>query len=124
MTTLEKFQELAKINFVQSPSDADVELGELQTADGYELFYITQDIQNLNYENEVFYYKPDFDSIMDEIKNATVFKPSESITNVCVYDIEDWFDEYYMLDYIQDNMDEDEFEAFTNEEEQRYNSTI
>jgi hypothetical protein len=32
-----------------------------------------------------------------------------------VYDIEDWFDEYYMLDYIQDNMDEDEFEAFTNE---------
>ena len=117
MTTLEKFQELAKINFVQSPSDADVELGELQTADGYELFYITQDIQNLNYENEVFYYKPEFDSIMDEIKNATVFKPSESTTNVCVYDIEDWFDEYYMLDYIQDNMDEDEFEAFTNEKE-------
>ena len=117
MTTLEKFQEEANINFIQTPSYADVEIGELNTADGYELFYITQDVQNLNYENEVFYYKPDFDSIMDEIKNATVFKPSESITNVCVYDIEDWFDEYYMLDYIQDNMDEDEFEAFTNEEE-------
>ena len=117
MTTLEKFQELAKINFVQSPSNADVELGELQTADGYELFYITQDIQNLNYENEVFYYKPDFDCIMDELKNATVYKHLGSTKNVCVYDIEDWFDEYYMLDYIQDNMDEDEFEAFTNEEE-------
>ena len=50
MTTLEKFQELAKINFVESPSHADVELGELQTADGYELFYITQDVRNLNYE--------------------------------------------------------------------------
>ena len=115
MTTLKKFQELAKINFVESPSRADVELGELQTADGYELFYITQDVQNLNYENEVFYYKPEFDSIMDEIKCATVFKPSESTINVCVYDIEDWFDEYYMLDYIQDNMDEEEFEKFTNE---------
>ena len=115
MTTLEKFQEKANIKFIQTPSLADVELGELQTADGYELFYITQDIQNLNYENEVFYYKPEFDSIMDEIKNATVFKPSESTTNVCVYDIEDWFDEYDMLNWLESEMDEESFEAFTNE---------
>ena len=115
MTTLEKFQELAKINFVQSPWGADVFLGELQTADGYELFYITQDIQNLNYENEVFYYKPEFDSIMSEIQNATVFKPNESTVNICVYDIEDWFDEYDMLNYLESEMDEESFEAFTNE---------
>jgi cobalamin biosynthesis Co2+ chelatase CbiK len=117
MTTLEKFQEEANINFVQAPLHSDVEIGELNTADGYELFYITQDIRNLNYENEVFYYKPDFDSIMDEIKNATVFKPSESIVNVCVYDIEDWFDEYDMLNWLESEMDEEEFEAFTNEKE-------
>ena len=117
MTTLEKFQEEAKINFIQTPSHADVELGELETADGYELFYITQDIQNLNYENEVFYYKPDFDSIMSEIRNATVFKPNANVVFVICYDIEDWFDEYDMLNYLESEMDEESFEAFTNEEE-------
>ena len=115
MTTLEKFQEEANIKFIQTPSHADVEIGELNTADGYELFYITQDVQNLNYENEVFYYKPDFDTIMGEIRNAMIF--DEEYVNVCVYDIEDWFDEYDMLNYLESEMDEESFEAFTNEEE-------
>ena len=115
MTTLEKFQEEANIKFIQTPLRADVEIGELNTADGYELFYITQDVQNLNYENEVFYYKPDFDSIMDEIRNAMAFKPNESTVKVCVYDIEDWFDEYDMLNYLESEMDEESFEEFTND---------
>jgi len=114
MTTLEKFQEEANIKFIQTPSLADVEIGELNTADGYELFYITQDVQNLNYENEVFYYKPNFDSIMSEIR--ITMHPQDPV-NVCVYDIEDWFDEYDMLNYLESEMDEESFEAFTNEEE-------
>ena len=73
MTTLEKFQEESGIKFIDTPSHADVEIGELNTADGYELFYITQDVQNLNFENEVFYYKPDFDTIMGEILNAKIY---------------------------------------------------
>ena len=112
MTTLKKFQELAKINFVESPSRADVELGELQTADGYELFYITQDIQNLQFDSEVFYYRPEFDTIMHYISNA--YTRNQAVNVIC-YEIEDWFDEYYMLDYLESNMDEDEFEKFTNE---------
>jgi hypothetical protein len=114
MTTLEKFQEEANINFVQAPLHSDVEIGELNTADGYELFYITQDIRNLNYENEVFYYKPDFDTIMAAIDD---YRHREDTANVCVYDIEDWFDEYDMLNYLESEMDEESFEAFTNEEE-------
>ena len=31
------------------------------------------------------------------------------------YDIEDWFDEYYMLDYLESNMDEEAFDEFTND---------
>ena len=112
MTTLKKFQELAKINFVESPSRADVELGELQTADGYELFYITQDIQNLQFDSEVFYYRPEFDTVMHYISNA--YTRNQAVNVIC-YEIEDWFDEYYMLDYLESNMDEDEFEKFTNE---------
>jgi len=114
MTTLEKFQEEANIKFIQTPSHADVEIGELNTADGYELFYITQDVQNLQFDNEVYYYKPDFDTIMNEISNAYT---RNEVVNVVCYDIEDWFDEYDMLNYLESEMDEESFEAFTNEEE-------
>jgi hypothetical protein len=113
MTTLEKFQEESGIKFTQAPSHADVEIGELNTADGYELFYITQDVQNLQFDNEVYYYKPDFDTIMGEILNAMIF--GEEYVKVCVYDIEDWFDEVEMLDYLESNMDEDSWEEFIKE---------
>ena len=113
MTTLEKFQEEANIKFIQKYREtSDVELGELQTADGYELYYVTQDIQNLNYENELFYYKPDFDTIMAAIDD---YRHNEDTTNVVCYDIEDWFDEYDFLNYLESEMDEESFEAFINE---------
>ena len=105
MTTLEKFQEIANINFVEGRGD--IEIGTIQTADGYDLHYITADIQNLNFENEVFYYQPDFDTIMNAIEDLRY--AGEEI-DVEIWDAEDYFDELYMLDYLQDNMDEDEFE--------------
>ena len=114
MTTLEKFQEEANIKFIQTPSHADVEIGELNTADGYELFYVTQDVQNLQFDSEVYYYKPDFDTIMSEIKNA--YTRNQTV-NVMCFDIDEYFDEFMMLDYLASNMDEESFEAFTNEEE-------
>jgi hypothetical protein len=114
MTTLEKFQEEANIKFNQNLTlHGDVEIGELNTADGYELFYITQDVQNLQFDNEVYYYKPDFDTIMNEISNAYT---RNEVVNVVCYDIEDWFDEYDMLNWLESEMDEESFEAFTNEE--------
>ena len=111
MTTLEKFQELAQINFVEHRGD--IEIGTMQTADGYDVHYITADIGNLNFENEVFYYQPDFDAIMSAIDDLRCYKPSSEIVDVEIWDVDDYFDEYYMLDYISDNMDEEEFEEFT-----------
>ena len=108
MTTLQKFQEVANIKFVEY--NGDIEIGTLLTADGYEIYYISADLRNLNFENEVYYYQPDFDTIMSAI-NEHRFN-SEQLTVEC-YDIEDYFDEYYMLDYISDNVDEEEFEKFT-----------
>ena len=110
MTTLEKFQELANINFVES--NGDVEIGTIMTQDGYDVHYITADIRNLNFENEVFYYQPDFDAVMNAIDDLRY--AGEEVSVEC-YDVDDYFDEYYMLDYLQSNMDEDEFEKFTNE---------
>ena len=111
MTTLQKFQELAKINFVEH--NGDIEIGTINTADGYDLYYITADIYKLNFSNEVFYYQPDFDAIMSAIDDLRCYKPSSEIVSVACYDVDDYFDEYYMLDYISDNMDEEEFEEFT-----------
>ena len=108
MTTLQKFQEEAKINFIEY--NGDIEIGTLQTADGYELHYITSDIQNLQFDMEVYYYQPDYDTIMNAINNLQY--AGQEISVAC-YDIDDYFDEYYMLDYLESNMDEDEFEKFT-----------
>ena len=110
MTTLEKFQELAQINFVES--NGDIEIGTIMTQDGYDVHYVASDLRNLNFESEIFYYQPDFDAIMNAIDDQRF--AGEEITIAC-YDVDDYFDEYYMLDYISDNMDEDEFEKFTNE---------
>ena len=108
MTTLEKFQELANIKFVVY--DGDIEIGTIMTQDGYDVHYITADIRNLNFENEVFYYQPDFDAVMNAIDDLRY--AGEEVSVAC-YDVDDYFDEYYMLDYIANNMDEEEFEKFT-----------
>ena len=110
MTTLQKFQELANIKFVEY--DGDIEIGTINTQDGYEVHYITADIRNLNFENEVFYYQPDFDAVMNAIDDLRY--AGEEVSVEC-YDVDDYFDEYYMLDFISNNMDENEFEKFTNE---------
>jgi len=110
MTTLEKFQELAQINFVES--NGDIEIGTIMTQDGYDVHYVASDLRNLNFESEIFYYQPDFDAIMNAIDDQRF--AGEEITVAC-YDVDDYFDEYYMLEYISDNMGEDEFEKFTNE---------
>ena len=110
MTTLEKFQEVAKINFVEY--DGDIEIGTMQTADGYDVHYIAADLHSLNFENEVFYHQPDFDAIMNALGDLRY--AGEEVSVAC-YDVDDYFDEYYMLDYLESNMDEDEFEEFANE---------
>lgn len=110
MTTLQKFQELANINFVEY--NGDIEIGTINTADGYELHYVTSydNLQNLNFENEVFYYKPDFDAIMNAIDDLRY--AGEEVKVSC-FDVDDYFDEYYMLEFISDHVSEEEFEKFT-----------
>ena len=104
MTTLQKFQELANINFVEH--NGDIEIGTIQTADGYDMHYIAADLRNLNFENEIFYYQPDFDQIMNAIDDLRF--AGEEVSVAC-YDIDDYFDEYYILDHISSNVDEEEF---------------
>jgi len=112
MTTLKKFQEVANIKFVESRGD--FEIGTIQTADGYEIHYMTADILNLNFENEVYYYQPDFDTIMSYIEEHRV---GDELLEIEIWDVDDYLDEYYMLDYLESNMDEEAFDEFTNDVE-------
>ena len=40
------------------------------TQDGYDLHYmLSADLRDVSFENEIFYYQPDFDAIMNAIDN-------------------------------------------------------
>ena len=105
---LEAFEKTANIKFVESNGFGDIEIGTINTADGYEIHIITQDVRNLNWENEVFYYQPDFDTIMNHINDCRT--GLNELVEVEIWDIEDYFDEYYIIDYLSSELDEDELE--------------
>ena len=100
MTTLEKFEEVSKIKFVET--NADLEIGTLQTADGYEIHFVGENIHELNFENDIFYYKPDFDTIIEYIADyywgAEIL--DEPLKIACI-EIEEYFDESDMLNYLE-----------------------
>ena len=86
----------------------DLELGELSTADGYEIFYLGK-ANDLNYDSDLFYYRPSFDEIVERIKEYKSF--DDDIVEVACYDVDEWFDEYEVMDYLQSNLDEDKLIA-------------
>ena len=50
--------------------NSDLELSEWNTADGYEIYVMTNDAQNIDWEYDVYYYEPSFDIIMDRIEET------------------------------------------------------
>ena len=51
-------------------SNPDLELSEWYTADDYTLYVMTNDARNIDWENDVYYYEPSFDIIMDRIEDT------------------------------------------------------
>ena len=43
---------------------------EWYTADDYTLYVMTNDARNIDWENDVYYYEPQFDIIMDRIEET------------------------------------------------------
>lgn len=50
--------------------NADLELSEWNTADGYEIYVMINDANNIDWEYDVYYYEPSFDTIMDRIEET------------------------------------------------------
>ena len=100
---IEKLAEL--LNVAQITEDyrgyPDLTISEWLTADGYDVHVMTNDERNLDFEYDVFYYQPDFDSIIERIKDLD----SEAI--VYVSDIETYLPEYEVNEYIEQHTDDE-----------------
>tara|TARA_B100000925_G_C21660356_1_gene325364 strand:+ start:188 stop:553 length:366 start_codon:yes stop_codon:yes gene_type:complete len=66
----DKYDSIVVIN--NDISRPDLELSEWYTADDYTLYVLTNDAQNVNWETDVYYYEPDFETIIERIEE-TVF---------------------------------------------------
>ena len=84
----------------------DLEIGAWNTADGYELTVMTNDHKNIDWEYDVYYYEPDFDTIIDRIKETVdTIGGGEAI--IYVDDIESRLPEYEVNEYIEQYTDDE-----------------
>ena len=51
-------------------NNPDLELSLWYTADDYTLYVMTNDARNIDWENDVYYYEPSFETIMDRIEET------------------------------------------------------
>ena len=69
---LQPYEKLAKKLNIKISEDytynPDLQISTWNTADGYSLWVMTDDPNNVSWENEVFYYEPSFDDIMERLQ--------------------------------------------------------
>ena len=106
MTPIEKLQEKLniEINETYKYSMYDLEISPYNTADGYEVYVMkNSSFENqLDWENDVFYYLPPFDDIMSRITEL------DAGSRVYIDDIEEYLPDYEIERWINDNEDTDD----------------
>ena len=106
MTAIEKLQQKLDIEIMEFNSNHthyDLEISTYQTADGYDVYIMTNDpYERLDWENDVYYYQPSFDDIMSRIMELD---PGDK---VYTDDIEEYFPDYEIEQWINDNEDTDD----------------
>ncbi len=80
-----------------------LEIGTWNTADGYDIHVVTNDAQHLDWENDVYYYEPSFDDIIERIKECGDNEPDEAIIHIA--DVDTYLPEYEVQDYIEEHKD-------------------
>jgi len=106
MTAIEKLQQKlnVEIDEMYNYNMYDLEVSTYNTADGYEVYVMnsTPFENNLDWENDVFYYQPSFDDIMSRIMEL------DPGSKVYIDDIEEYMPEYEIERWINDNEDADD----------------
>ena len=105
--TMSVYDRLAKELNVELTDDyrgrPDLEIGTWQTADGYDVHIITSDTRNIEWEYDVYYYEPDFNTIIDRIKDVSY---DDDVAVVWLADFEQYLPEYEVEDYLEQLNDE------------------
>tara|TARA_B100000925_G_C21715467_1_gene348576 strand:+ start:74 stop:394 length:321 start_codon:yes stop_codon:yes gene_type:complete len=106
MTAIEKLQDKLniEINEMYNYNMYDLEVSTYNTADGYEVYVMnsTPFENGLDWENDVYYYQPSFDDIMDRIMQL------DAGSTVYIDDIEEYMPDYEIEQWINDNEDADD----------------
>ena len=110
--TMGVYDKLAKALNVELTNDyregaMDLEIGTWNTADGYEVHVITSDARNLEWEYDVYYYEPDFNTVIDRIKDVSY--PDDKAV-IFLADFDQYLPEYEVQDYLDELKDENEDE--------------
>lgn len=82
----------------------DLVISEYLTADNYDVHILTNDEKEIQWENDVYYYKPDFNTIMERIEEVANDVPEALIQ---VSSIEEYFEDYEIENWLNDNIDDD-----------------
>lgn len=106
MTPLEKLEQHLNVSITNFDTLGmiDLQLTEYLTADDYGIYILTENPQQINWENDVYYYKPDFNTIMERIVEV-----AENIPQAKIYidDIEEHLEDYQIEQWLNDNIDDD-----------------
>jgi predicted Zn-dependent protease len=110
--TMNVYDELSKVLNVKLTDDyrsngMDLEIGTWNTADGYELHIITSDPRNLEWEYDVYYYEPDFNTVIDRIKDVSY---DDDVAVIFIADFDQYLPEYQVENYLNELKNEDENE--------------
>ena len=105
MTHIQQLEKLLNVKIVEDwDSDAELQIYTQSTADGYEVYIITHNPKELDWENDVYYNEPSFDDIMSRIEEIETYDDDPAV--IYCSDIEQFFNEYEVEDYIEQNKDE------------------
>ena len=108
---IEKLEKLLNVKISEDfPRNPELSIYTQSTVDGYELYIVTNDEQKINWEEDVYYYEPSFNDLIERIKDVTYDYDDEETVIYCS-DIEQFFNEYEIedyVDYVEHTEDEDE----------------
>ena len=114
MTHIEQLEKLLNAKITEDFSrNPELSIYTQSTADGYDVYIITSDVYRIDWENDIYYYEPSFEDIVKRIKevDGTVYCSDNFIDDpIIVYcsDIEQFFNEYEVEDYIERNKDNED----------------
>lgn len=88
----------------------DLSISPWYTADDYEVHVMTNDETNVDWANDVYYYEPQFEDVMQRIVDTV----SDVMLDVKIYisDLETYLPEQEVLDWLEEN--ENDLEATIN----------